>query len=88
LLILRSAPPQLGQVHGAGCRKSSLGRCSGSGRRAGFCASAAVWTAAATAGDAVASRSAWSVSSASSAISSCSMSRASFSEERPNSARR
>jgi multidrug efflux pump subunit AcrB len=41
-----------------------------------------------TAGDAVASRSAWSVSSASSASSSCSVSRASFSEERPNSARR
>jgi hypothetical protein len=40
------------------------------------------------AGDAVASRSAWSVSSVSSASSSCSVSRASYSEERPNSARR
>jgi hypothetical protein len=86
--MLRSAPPQPGQLHGAGCRWSSLGRCSGKGHRAGFCASAAVSTAAATAGDAIISRSAWSVSSASSASSSCSASRASFSEDRPNSARR
>jgi hypothetical protein len=56
----------------------------GNGRRAGFCASFAVSTAAATAGDAVTSRSGWSVSSASSASSSCSASRASFSEDRPN----
>ena len=68
--ILRSAPPQPGQVHGAGCRRSSLGRCSGNGRRAGLWASAAVSTAAATAGDAVASRFACSLSSASSASSS------------------
>jgi hypothetical protein len=86
--ILRSAPPQPGQVHGAGCRRSSLGRWSGNGRRAGFCASAAVSAAVATSGEAVANRSAWSVSSASSASSSCSASRASFSEDRPNSARR
>jgi hypothetical protein len=39
-------------------------------------------------GDAVASRSAWSVSKVSIARSSCSASRATFSEERPNSARR
>jgi len=44
--------------------------------------------AAATTGEAAASRSAWSASSASIANSSCSASRASFSDERPNSARR
>ena len=39
-------------------------------------------------GDAAASRSAWSVAKLSIANSSCSISRASFSDERPNSARR
>ena len=54
----------------------------GNGRRAGFCASTAASTIAATAGEAVASRSAWSVSKLSIASSSCSTSRASFSDER------
>lgn len=47
----RACPPEGGGV----------GRCSGNGRRAGFCA--ATSTTAGTAGDAVASRSVWSVSS-------------------------
>jgi hypothetical protein len=67
-----------GTSAGAGCRRSSRGRCSGNGRRAGFCASAAVSAAAATSGEAAANRSAWSVCSASSASSSGSASRASF----------
>ena len=43
-----------GQVQGAACTMSSRGRCSGKGRRAGFCAS----MAAATTGEAAAIRSA------------------------------
>jgi hypothetical protein len=35
--IRRSAPPQVGQLQGAGCLASSRGRWSGSRRRAGFC---------------------------------------------------
>ncbi len=69
-------------------RLDSRGKWSGNGRRAGFCASTALSPTPAASGEAIASRSAWSVSRASIASSSCSASRASFSDERPNSGRR
>jgi len=39
--IRRKTPPQEGRVQGTGWVTSSPGRCSGNGRRAGFCASVA-----------------------------------------------
>ena len=57
----------------------------GNGRRAGFCASPALSTAASRQGEAIVG---WSVSKVSIASSNCSVSRVNFSEDRPNSARR
>jgi hypothetical protein len=71
-------------IEGLGHLIADLARRAAANGTGALCASAS--TTAATAGDAVASRSAWSVSSVSSASSSYSVSRASFSEERPNSA--
>jgi hypothetical protein len=61
-----------------------LGKSSGNERRAGLCASTVV----SIARDAAVNRSAWSVSKVSIASSSCSVSRASFFDEPPNSGRR
>ena len=82
-----SSPPQSGQAFCfGGYFRTSRGRCSGSGRRAGF---AAFVAGAATDGACKgAAFSACVASSSSSRSSNCSISRSSFSDLRPNCSRR